>query len=149
LRYLSRYIFKTATSNRHLAQLPDGRLLWRYRHSQTGQHTSLKLDPLEFMRRLLQHTLPRQFARVRTFGWLHPAARVRANRVRALLRQAPVLSATQQQAWPPPPDPELQLPPPPEAVKPRCVLCPRCQHAMRLAGSWHPGRMLRYPNRPP
>jgi len=45
----------------------------------------------------LQHTLPPHFARVRTFGWLHPAAKVRANRVRALLHQAPLLTPAEQQ----------------------------------------------------
>jgi hypothetical protein len=148
LRYLSRYLFKTATSNRNVPQLPDGRLRWSYRESQTGKNTSLKLDPLEFMRRFLQHTLPRSFARVRTFGWLHPAARVRANRVRALLRQAPVLTPAEQQTWNPPPDPELETAPP--QVKPaHTVLCPHCQKVMRLIGSWHPGRMLLHPQRPP
>lgn len=148
LRYLSRYIFKTATSNRPIQQRSDGRLCWSYRESQTGKNTSIKLDPLEFMRRFLQHTLPRSFARVRSFGWLHPAARVRANRVRALLRQAPLLTPAEEQTWNPPPDPELETAPP--QVKPaHPVLCPHCQKVMRLIGSWHPGRMLLPPQRPP
>jgi hypothetical protein len=86
LRYLSRYVFKTATSNRQVQLLPEGKLLWTYRQSKTRQFTSLKLEPLKFVSRFLQHVLPRGFARVRTFGWLHPAAKVRANRVRALLK---------------------------------------------------------------
>ena len=148
LRYLSRYIFKTATANRLIAVLPDGRLLWRYRHSQTGQHTSIELEPLEFMRRFLQHTLPRHFARVRTFGWLHPAAKARANRVRALLRQAPLLTPAQVQTWDPPNDPDLETPT--SQVKPaHPLLCPHCQKIMRRIGSWHPGRVILYPNRPP
>ena len=148
LRYLARYVFKTATSNRKVAQLPDGRLRWSYRQSSTGQLTSLKLQPMEFMRRFLQHILPRSFARVRTFGWLHPAAKVRANRVRALLGQAPKLTSAQQQTWNPPPDPQLEIVAP--EVKPaHSVLCPHCQKAMRRVGSWHPGRMLLPPNRPP
>jgi hypothetical protein len=148
LRYLSRYVFKPATNNRKVPQLPDGRLLWRYRESQSGKLTSLKLQPMEFMRRFLQHTLPKGFARVRTFGWLHPAARKRANRVRALLGQAPLLSAAEQETWNPPPDPDLETAA--TEVKPaHAVLCPHCQKIMRLLGSWHPRRMLLYPNRPP
>jgi hypothetical protein len=149
LRYLSRYVFKTATSNRPLTQLPDGRLLWRYRESKTRKLTALKLEPMEFMRRFLQHTLPRHFARVRTFGWLHPAAKVRLNRVRALLRQAPLLTPTEQETWHPPPDPELEIAPPVEGKPAHTVRCPHCQKVMRRVGSWHPGRMLLYPNRPP
>ena len=41
---------------------------------------TIRLEAWEWMSRFLQHTLPRGFARVRTFGWLHPAAKVRANR---------------------------------------------------------------------
>ena len=92
LRYLSRYVFKTATANRLVPQLPDGQLQWNYHESKTRRFTSIRLEPLEFVRRFLQHILPRGFARVRTFGWLHPAAKVRANRVRALLCQAPRLT---------------------------------------------------------
>jgi hypothetical protein len=149
LRYLSRYVFKTATSNRRVPQLPDGRLRWSYRQSATAKLTSIALDPMEFMRRFLQHTLPRHFARVRTFGWLHPAAKVRANRVRALLRQTPVLTPAEQAAWQPPPDPESEPSSQPEAKSASPVLCPHCQHAMRLIGSWHPERPLLLPNRPP
>src|SRR2546426_8952984 len=108
LRYLSRYVFKTATSNRHVHLLPEGNVRWTYRDSKTGRHTSIQLQPLDFMGRFLQHILPRAYARVRTFGWFHPAAKVRLNRVRALLRQQPLLTPAEQQTWNPPPDPELE-----------------------------------------
>jgi len=151
LRYLARYVFKTATSNRPVPALPDGRLRWSYRESKTGKHTAIWLAPREFMRRFLQHILPRHFARVRTFGWLHPAAKVRANRVRALLRQAPVLTPKEQETWSPPPEPELEtsLPPQPSTKNSPPVRCPHCQQAMRLVGAWTSGRPLLYPNRPP
>lgn len=42
LRYLSRYVFKTATSNRLLQVLPDGKVRWPYRQSNTGKDTSWK-----------------------------------------------------------------------------------------------------------
>jgi len=149
LRYLARYVFKTATANRSLRRLPGGQLEWCYRESKTGRRATIPLEPLEFLRRFLQHILPRGFARVRTFGWLHPAAKVRGNRVRALLRQAPRLTPVEQQTWHPATDPELAVPenePAPAGSAPRC---PRCQQAMRLVGAWHPGRVLLYPKRPP
>jgi hypothetical protein len=149
LRYLSRYVFKTATSNRQLQRLPEGKLLWTYRQSKTRKFTSIKLQPVEFMSRFLQHTLPRGFARVRTFGWLHPAAKVRANRVRALLRQKPLLTPAEQQTWNPPAQPEPKIPPAPAPELPCTPLCPRCQKAMRWIGSWRAGQALLYPKRPP
>jgi hypothetical protein len=103
------------------------------------------------MGRFMQHILPRGFARVRTFGWLHPAAKIRANRVRALLRQAPLLTPDEHQAWNPPAGPEMELPAAQTQVAAVCTvpLCPRCHHPMRLAGSWQPGHVLLYPKRPP
>jgi len=150
LGYLSRYVFKTATSNRVVPQLLDGRLRWDYRESKTGRMASIRLEPLEFICRFLQHILPRGFARVRTFGWLHPAAKVRANRVRALLSQNPVLTPAEKQTWQPPPDPDDLEKPPPQNI-PACLapLCPHCQKAMQLVGSWHPKRPMLYPKRPP
>jgi hypothetical protein len=99
LEYLARYIFKTATGNRQLERLPDGKVRWPYRDSKTRQWKHQDLEPHELIRRVLQHVLPRSFCRVRCFGWYHPAAKVRANRVRALLGQAPVLSETERMTW--------------------------------------------------
>jgi len=66
LRYLARYVFKTATANRPVQLLTEGKVRWNYRESKTGKLTSIKLEPLDFMGRFLQHILPRSFARVRT-----------------------------------------------------------------------------------
>ena len=149
LRYLARYVFKTATANRKVQRLPGGQLRWDYRESKTGQPASLTLEPLEWMARFLQHILPRSFARVRTFGWLHPAAKVRANRVRALLGQQPLLTPAEEHTWNPPADPDLE-PPDGETVVASCApLCPRCQHVMRWVGAWRPGQPMLYPKRPP
>lgn len=158
LRYLARYVFKTATANRRLLLLPDGQVQWDYRESKTGRPAAIQLDPQEWLRRFLQHVLPRNFARVRTFGWLHPAAKVRGNRVRALLRERPLLSPAEQAAWQPPGEPTRETarpapdePPHPQpAIKhPPPYLCPRCQQAMRLVGTWSPGQRILLPNRPP
>ena len=150
LRYLSRYVFKTATNNRQVRVQPDGSVLWPYRESKTGQHKVIVLPPLEWMSRFLQHTLPRGFARVRTFGWLHPAAKVRANRVRALLKQAPLLTPAEQATWHPEAEPDLD-PPDQPATPPRCSapLCPRCHRAMRRVGTWRAGQMPPHLSRPP
>ena len=149
LRYLSRYVFKTATANRKVQRLPGGQLRWDYRESKTGKPASLKLEPLEWMARFLQHILPRGFARVRTFGWLHPAAKVRANRVRALLGQRPWLTPAEEQTWNPPAEPDLEPPSGETLVACGAPLCPRCQQVMRLAGAWRPGQPMLYPKRPP
>jgi len=152
LAYLARYIFKTATANRRLQLLPEGQVRWPYRHSQTGQWMHQDLEPDELMRRFLQHVLPPSYCRVRSFGWYHPAAKVRANRVRALLHQAPVLSEAEQRTWKMPQaqsgvEPAAPLQPPPTPAP----LCPCCRIPMVLRATWRAGqRPLLLPQpRPP
>lgn len=150
LRYLARYVFKTATSNRTVPLLPAGQLRWDYRDSKTRKPAAIQLEALDFMSRFLQHVLPRGFARVRTFGWLHPAAKIRANRVRALLGQPPVLPTAEQEAWQPPVDPEAATPEDPPLQTPGgAPLCPLCQRALVRVGSWHAGQPPLRPKRPP
>jgi hypothetical protein len=143
LRYLSRYVFQTATGNRRLTLLPDGRLRWPYRNSTTRQWTHVDLEPFEFLRRLLQHVLPAGFHRVRRFGWLHPAGRRAFNRVRALLHQPPLLTPAEQATWlgrddlEPPDDSNLVPRPSNLRSVPRC---PRCHQPMRCVGTWRAGQ---------
>jgi hypothetical protein len=142
LGYLSRYIFKTATANRTVHLLPNGKVRWPYRDSQSGQHKFLELEPYELISRFLQHVLPRGYCRVRFFGWLHPAAKVRANRVRALLKQKPTLSQREISAWQPPAaDDEPPLDAQTTAPASTAPLCPRCQKPMILIGRWKSGQL--------
>jgi len=139
LHYLSRYIFKTATGNRRLQLLPDERVRWPYRDSATGQAAHQDLTPQELLRRFLQHVLPGGYHRVRVFGWFHPAARQKLNRVRALLKQSPILTQAQRDAWQPSPEvceavePAENKPPPPPQ-------CPHCEKPMVLVASWRAGQ---------
>jgi len=149
LRYLSRYVFKTATSNRAVQLLPEGKVRWTYRHSQTGQPASIQLEAMDFMARFLQHILPPHFARVRTFGWLHPAAKVRANRVRALLGQKPLLTALEQQTWMPSTEPDWEPPESPPVILTSQPVCPSCHLPMQRIASWGAGGVVLYPKRPP
>lgn len=156
LSYLSRYVFKTATGNRKLKLLPNGRLRWPFRHSGTGAWTHIELQPFEFLRRFLQHVLPASFHRVRRFGWLHPAQRVKLNRVRALLAISPLLSGQEQAAWQ---VPATLLASAPSAAEPQpaavtALRCPRCGHALRFIANWQPeinqcSIIVQRTNRPP
>jgi hypothetical protein len=142
-------VFKSATANKSVLLRPDGKVRWDYRDSKTGQPAAISLDPLVWMSRFLQHVLPSGFARVRTFGWLHPAAKVRANRVRALLGKNPVLTPAEQASWQPPMASKLE-PAPEEPLPERCgPLCPRCLQQMRRVGSWLPGHAMLVPKQPP
>jgi hypothetical protein len=140
LRYLSRYVFQTATGNRTLSGQPDGRLRWRYRDSATRAWRHVDLEPFELIRRFLQHVLPRGFHRVRRFGWWHPGGRVKLNRVRALLQRQPVLSQTERAAWQPPTgevaEPQDTLP----STSTAPLKCARCGTVLVLVERWRPGQ---------
>jgi hypothetical protein len=137
LQYLSRYIFKTATGNRRLQLLPDGQVRWPYRNSATGQGAHRDFTPDQLLGRFLQHVLPASYHRVRLFGWFHPASRRKLNRVRALLKQNPMLTQAEREAWQPNEEETVQpvenkSAPPPE--------CPHCKKPMVLVGSWRTGQ---------
>jgi hypothetical protein len=141
LRYLSRYVFKTATGNRALPVQPEGRLRWRYRDSTTRAWRHVDLEPCELIRRFLQHVLPRGFHRVRRFGWWHPGGRAKLKRVRALLHQRPVLTPAERAAWQPP---ERDLPEPadapPATLNPPPLQCARCGGVLVLVERWRAGQ---------
>jgi hypothetical protein len=100
--------------------------------------------------------LTRGFARVRTFGWLHPAAKVRANRVRALLRQPPWLTPAEQQTWDPPADPQVEPPdvePPESQTRAALPALSAGDAAGRIVAGWAnpalPQAATMSPHRPP
>ena len=92
LDYLGRYTYRIAIGNERLLALSDTQVSFRYRdHRDGGKHKVMALDGAEFMRRYLQHVVPRGFMRVRHFGFLGNRVRRKTlARIRALLppRQA-------------------------------------------------------------
>lgn len=97
LEYLGRYINRTALSERSLLSCDAHSVAFRYRDSRDGQRKVMSLPGQEFLRRYLQHVLPRGIHRVRAFGLLHPSRRVKLRRLQLLLgakRSAPQLRRT-------------------------------------------------------
>ena len=63
LKYLAPYIFRVAISNRRILELEDGQVTFRYRATDTGQERLCTLATEEFIRRFLQHVLPKGFVK--------------------------------------------------------------------------------------
>jgi len=85
LKYLARYTYRVAISNERIESLEEGQITFRYKDYAHGHRwRRMTLTAHEFLRRFMQHVLPRGFVRIRSFGFL-------ANRVRdkqlALCRQ--------------------------------------------------------------
>jgi Putative transposase/Transposase zinc-binding domain len=89
LEYLSRYIFRTAISSARLLWQDDHHVCFGYTDAKTGQQRECTLSGMEFLRRFLQHVLPKGFHRVRSYGWLSPAAKDGYERICALLNAIP------------------------------------------------------------
>jgi hypothetical protein len=128
LDYLARYVFRVALTNARIVGLDDQSVSIRHKERKIGRRRICRLSGEEFMRRFLQHVLPRGFHKVRYFGLSHPTQRNNAARVRQTLQlQAP-------QKVDPPPEPvlpsfeQLAVQTVPQ-VEPR--LCPHC-HRGRL-----------------
>src|SRR6476660_10477858 len=75
LDYLARYVFRVALTNARIVGLDAQTVSIRYKERRTGRPRTCRLSGDEFIRRFLQHVLPRGFHKVRYFGLWHPAQR--------------------------------------------------------------------------
>lgn len=85
LRYLARYVFRIAITNSRIVSLDDHTVSFRYKHRQSNRWRICTLDGDEFMRRFLQHVLPKGLHKVRYFGLWHASKRPLASKARLLL----------------------------------------------------------------
>ena len=125
LDYLARYVFRIALTNARIVDLDGAAVTIQYKERKTGRARTCRLNGDEFMRRFLQHVLPRGFHKVRYCGLWHPAQRHNADRVRQMLQlQAPPKVGPSQQPVLPSLEPSGAAPMPP--IEPR--ICPHCHH---------------------
>jgi hypothetical protein len=85
LKYLAPYIFRVAISNRRIERLANGKVTFRYRTTDTGKLRTCTLMVEEFIRRFLQHVLPKGFVKVRYYGFLASGCRPQLAILRQLL----------------------------------------------------------------
>ena len=93
VKYLARYVSRTAISDERIVAATDESVTFRYTDSETQARKECTLTADEFMRRYLQHVPPPGQHRVRYFGWMHPAAKKRRLIVETLLAVVIVVRA--------------------------------------------------------
>ena len=81
LRYLACYVFRAAISNSRIESLDAEGETIRQKHRASNRWRRTRLSSHEFMRRFLQHVLPRWLHKVRYFGLWHPSKREVAAKV--------------------------------------------------------------------
>lgn len=113
-RYLARYVYQVYLSESAILKYDDTRVTLRYRKSGTNEPRTLRLEPMEFLRRFLQHVLPSRFCKVRHYGLHHSSKRATIK-----LLQAAMSFAQGRELQKPL---EIELPPP--------MKCPKCAAIM-------------------
>ena len=85
LRYLGRYVRRTAIAEGNILACSAEHVTFRYRDSRTHERKTMTLPPHEFLRRFLQHVLPKGLHRVRAYGLLSSTHRTTLRRLQLLL----------------------------------------------------------------
>jgi hypothetical protein len=122
LKYLARYTHRVALSNQRLVKLEDGRVTFRYKdYAEAGKEKRLTLSAEEFLRRFVQHVLPKGFMKIRHYGLLSSRQReARLRQARKLLLANAALQASAKI----------------ESAEPAC--CPQCGSVRRVRGELLP-----------
>jgi Putative transposase/Transposase zinc-binding domain len=132
LKYLAPYIFRVALSNNRIVRVADDQVTFRYTVGDTAQTAYCTLPVQEFLRRFVQHILPKGFVKVRYYGLFRVGNRRSLARLRSQLRLLQYIAA---QTTPAPALTEDSGTP--------VMVCPSCGQPMLLK------RVLRPHNRGP
>jgi len=111
-----------------IVKVEDGKVTFTYREGDTRRRRITTVTAEEFIRRFLQHVLPKGFVKVRYYGLLAPGNRHRLRQVQALLgaqAQPGLPSATSEQSTE-------------QTAQDHTVLCPRCGQPMQVVQSIRP-----------
>ncbi len=124
LKYLARYTHRVAISNHRLVKLADGRVTFRYHdYADSRKEKLLTLSAEEFLRRFVQHVLPKGFMKIRHYGLLASRQReARLRQARKLLLPKLALPAHASNAF--------------EPAEP--ARCPHCGSVRRVRGELLP-----------
>jgi hypothetical protein len=127
LTYLSRYVYRVAIANNSIIAMGNDHVKFRYQNADTRQWKTMRLTAMEFLRRFLQHVLPKGFHKVRYFGILHPTNRKTMKRLQLLLweRDRSRVAAQEQEE---------------EAGTEVVKLCPCCKEGIMVVVAWLPRR---------
>jgi len=71
LHYLARYTHRVAISNHRIVDVTDTHVTFRWKdYAHRNKRRTMTLSHEEFLRRFLEHVLPKGFPRIRYFGFL-------------------------------------------------------------------------------
>ena len=130
LDYLARYVFRIAIIDRRILAMDESTVSFGYKDRKAGRQRTCRLQGIEFVRRFLQHVLPRGLHKVRYYGLWHPQRHQQLQKVRLLLQlQSPA---------PPEQGPETETETEQTSTSPQppqpCRACPHCGGPLNYRG---------------
>jgi hypothetical protein len=85
LAYLGRYVHRVAITNHRILAVDDGKVTFRYSNTRDGRGTTMTLPAHEFIRRFLQHVLPKGLHKIRYYGLWASSNRQRLQQLQSAL----------------------------------------------------------------
>jgi hypothetical protein len=137
LRYLAPYIFRVAISNQRLVAVTEEAVTFRFRPSGSRDWRLCTVTATEFIRRFLQHVLPKGFVKVRYYGFFSPGQRQLLRRIRAWF--------TPPQAAKPPSSQAVLETTPSATPSSSLPCCPHCGRPLRLLQTLPAAKQCRRP----
>ena len=126
LQYLAPYVFKVAIGERRILSVDADSVRFRYQKLHSYPVRTMTLPVMEFMRRFLQHVLPRGFMTVRYYGFLSPSSSVPLQDVKARIEMATGFALAA---------PETE----PTSQPPPALRCRHCGGTLRFSRFVRPG----------
>jgi Putative transposase len=123
LDYLARYVFRIAITERRILAMDEQSVTFQYKDRKANRQRTCRLQGTEFVRRYLQHVLPRGLHKVRYYGLWNPRRRALMQRVRLMLQ-------LQHSAPEPAQEPAEKTRP----LQPFCPTCPCCGGELTCIG---------------
>ena len=85
LKYLAPYVYRVAISDRNILKVKNGKVTFRYKESECDHFKTCTFEVSEFLRRFLQHVLPKGFVKIRYYGFLSTKKRENLRDIKELI----------------------------------------------------------------
>ena len=132
-RYLARYVYQVFLSESAILQHDEKCISVRYRESGSKKVRTMRPEPMEFLRRFLQHVLPSRFCKVRHYGLHHSSKRETIKLLQAAMSIAL----------------GCELAKPIACEPPAPITCPKCETLMEFAKHFTQPQRLKFESAAP
>jgi len=106
MKYMGAYVMRVAISASRIVSYDGRTVRFKYQKVGSAKWRYMQLDAKEFIRRFLQHVLPKGFMKVRHYGFLSPNFAVPLQKIRELICTLYELLRSQPVKVKPPPKPK-------------------------------------------